>query len=138
MKFMTTGDKILIGAILIISIISLFTIPLLLNTSADGKHIVLNLDNEVIYRFPLTESSESEFIDFPFNFGGKEYIGKLEIKDGRVRLHRLSEEISPLSIHADMGWISETYQVIVSLPVKLYITIEEDNPQQQEFDAISY
>lgn len=137
MKFMTRGDKILIAAILVLSIISLFTIPMLLNKPIDGKHIVVNLNSEVIYRFPLTDNEESEFIEFPFKFNDKEYIGKLEVKDGRVRLLRLSEEISPLSIHADMGWISETYQVIISLPVKLFITIEEMEPDHQ-FDVISF
>ncbi|SCY87343.1 NusG domain II-containing protein [Alkaliphilus peptidifermentans] len=137
MKFMTTADKILIGVIIIVSIASMFAIPLLFTQAMEGKNIIVNLNGEVIYRFPLTESEESEFIVFPFEFGGKEYEGTLELKDGRVMLHRLSEEITPLSIHTDMGWISESYHVIIALPIKLFITVEEAEPDH-EFDILSF
>ncbi len=137
MKFMTTADKVLIVFIILLSVASIFAVPRLLTTPMEGKQIVVNIDGKVIHRFPLEETEESVFIDFPFEFGGKEYTGKLEVKDGKVRLLRLPDEILPLSIHADMGWISESYQMIVALPIKMFITVEEadvDHP----FDAISY
>ena len=54
-------------------------------------------------------------------------------------LHRLPEDIVPLSIHKDMGWISESYQMIIALPVKMYVAIESDTPPEKEmFDIIAY
>ncbi|KAB3539700.1 NusG domain II-containing protein [Alkaliphilus pronyensis] len=137
MKLMTTADKILIVSIIIIGIVSMFTIPLLFTEAIEDKIIAVNLDGEVIHRFPLTNSPESEYIVFPFEFEGKVYEGTLELKDGAVMLHRLPEEIVPLSIHTDMGWISESYQVIIALPVRLSISIEASQPDE-ELDIISY
>ncbi|GAB6086253.1 NusG domain II-containing protein [Alkaliphilus crotonatoxidans] len=138
MKFMTTADKLLILFLVVASIASIFAIPRLLNTEAEGKKIIVNLDGEVIYTFPLVDSEESELIEFDFTYGSQEYTGTLEMKDGRVKLHRLPEGISPLSIHTDMGWISEPYQVIICLPIKLFITIETTTPEEQPFDIISF
>lgn len=137
MKVITKGDIALIISIFILSIVSIFMIPKLVTAPTEGKEIVVVLDGKEIHRFPLEESPESEFIEFPFEIRGREYTGKLELKDGYVRLHRLSDEISPLSIHADMGWISEPYQMIVSLPIKMYITIEDVAENQEiPFDII--
>ncbi len=64
----------------------------------------------------------------------------MEVEDGAVRLHRLPEEIVPLSIHADMGWISETYQMIISLPIRMYVSLEadEDPEDHPEIDIFAY
>lgn len=136
MKIMTKADIGLIIVVFILSIVSIFTIPKLLTTDGNGKEIIVYLDGNVIHRFPLIESEESEFIDFPFEFSGRNYTGRLEMKDGYVRLHRLSDEISPLSIHADMGWIREPYQMIVSLPIKMYITVEDAAEEESLIDII--
>ncbi|AOY75586.1 hypothetical protein BJL90_06575 [Clostridium formicaceticum] len=135
-KIMTKADVVLIIMVFILSIVSIFTIPKLLTSGENGKMIVVYLDGEVIHRFPLEEHEESEFIEFPFTVNNVEYTGRLETKDGYVRLHRLPDEISPLSIHADMGWIREPYQMIVSLPIKMYIAIEETEEEELPFDII--
>ncbi|SDJ89774.1 NusG domain II-containing protein [Natronincola ferrireducens] len=138
MKIITKADIGLIIVILLLSITSVFAVPKLLATEGNGKEIVVNLDGEVIHRFPMIEGEESQFIEFPFTVNNVEYTGKLEIKDGYVRLHRLPDEISPLSIHADMGWIRESYQMIVSLPIKMYITLEDTVEEESVFDIIVY
>lgn len=136
LKIMTKADIALIIFVFILSIVSIFTIPKLLTSNENSKEVVVYLDGYEIHRFPLVESPESEFIEFPFEINGKEYTGKLEMKDGYVRLHRLPEEISPLSIHADMGWIRESYQMIVSLPIKMYIAVEDATEEYPEIDII--
>ncbi|MCC5909647.1 MAG: NusG domain II-containing protein [Clostridiaceae bacterium] len=136
MKIITKADIGLIVVILILSVVSIFSIPRLLTSPGNGKMIMVHLNNEVIHQFPLVESDESEFIDFPFTVDGKEYTGRLEMKDGYVRLHRLPKDIVPLAIHADMGWIREPYQMIVSLPIRMYITVENTEEEEQLFDII--
>ena len=138
MKFMTKADKILIIVLLILSISSIYAVPALLSKPLEGKYVVVNLDSKIIYRTQLLESPESEFFEFDFEYGGEAYTGKLEMKDGRVKLHRLSDKISPLSIHTDMGWIKESYQMIICLPIKLLVTIEEYKAEEDEFDFIAH
>lgn len=134
---MTKADKILIIFILIGSIASIFAIPALLTRSDIEKQVVVNIDGKEVARFPLVNSAESEFIEVPFEVGSKEYNAKFEMKDGKIMLHRLPEEIVPLGIHKDMGWISESYQMIVALPIKMYVTVEGATTTDEDmFDII--
>lgn len=119
------GDVVLIILVSLISLGALFAIPLLLGEEAgNGKIIVVSMDGQEIHRIPMPEAEELTLVDFPLQVGGQEYTATLEVLEGAVRLQRLPEDISPLSIHADMGWIREPYQMIVSLPIRLYITVE--------------
>lgn len=113
-------------ALLFFFILLSFMPPLyfhLTQSPAEGdKVIIVEKDGKEIFRHPLDESMAHE-IQFPFIHNGEPYEGNLEMKDGAVKLHRLPEEIVPLSIHEDMGWISESYEVIVALPVKMVVRI---------------
>lgn len=98
-----------------------------------AKEIVVEKDGKEIYRKPLPEDEEA-LLEFPFIHDGKDYMGNLEVKNGAVKLHRLPEEIVPLSIHEEMGWISESYEIIVALPIRLIITVESQ--AESEVDVI--
>ncbi|SDY63207.1 MULTISPECIES: NusG domain II-containing protein [Tindallia] len=139
-KIMKPGDYVLILFVVLASAGAFFAIPQLLTETADQKMIIVTMDGEEIHRFPLEDQEEAYFIDFPFNYQGEEYTGRLEVDEGAVRLHRLPEEIVPLSIHADMGWISETYQMIVSLPIRMYVSleIEEGKKAHPDIDIFAY
>ncbi|QUH19088.1 NusG domain II-containing protein [Alkaliphilus sp. B6464] len=123
-KIMTKADKILIIFILVASIASIFAIPTLLTSAGSEKQVVVNIDGKEVARFTLTNTPESEFKEIPFEVRGKEYKARFEMKDGKVMLHRLPDEVVPLSIHKEMGWISESYQMIVALPIRMYVTVE--------------
>ncbi len=140
-KIMTKADKILIFLILIGSIASIFAIPRLLTSANSAKQVVVNVAGEEIARFALTNTSESEFKDVPFRINEREYTARFEMKNGKVMLHRLPEDIVPLGIHRDMGWISEPYQMIVALPVKMYVAVESNVPSENrdsDIDIIIY
>lgn len=100
---------------------------------AGAKEIVIEKDGKEIYRESMKEEEKYQ-VSFPFTHGGKDYEGNLEISDGAVRLQRLPEEIVPLSIHEDMGWISQTHEIIVALPIKMVVTVE--NQTESEVDII--
>ncbi len=138
MKFMTKADKLLIIILILASISSIYAVPALLSKPLEGKYAVVILDNNEIYRTQLLPGDDSEFFEFDFEYSGKAYTGKLEMKDGQVRLHRLPEEISPLAIHTEMGWISESYQFILCLPIRLLVVIEDYKPESNEFDFIAH
>jgi len=138
---MRVGDIILIVLVALLSLGALFAIPLLLGeANGEGKEIVVTMDGQEIHRFPMPQSSEPELIEFPLEVEGTTYTAVLETQDGAVRLRRLPDEISPLSIHADMGWIREPYQMIVSLPIKLYISLEytDEEVAPPDIDTIVY
>jgi len=135
------GDIILIVLVALVSLGALFAVPLMLGeASANGKTIVVTMDGQVIHRIPMPETDTLETIDFPIEVSGRDFTATLEVMDGAVRLQRLPQDISPLSIHADMGWIREPYQMIISLPIRLYITIEfEEIPDDTpEIDTLVY
>lgn len=139
-KIMTKADKILIIFILVGSIASIFAIPKLLTSADSAKQVVVNVSGEEVARFALVDTPDSQFKEVPFEVNGKEFKAKFEMKNGRVMLHRLPEEVVPLGIHNDMGWISESYQMIVALPVKMYVAIENDapSPEDEMFDIMVY
>lgn len=98
-----------------------------------AKEIVIEKDGQEIYRKSMKEEEEYS-VSFPFSHDGKDYEGNLIVRDGAVRLERLPEEIVPLPIHENMGWISNTHEIIVALPIKMVITVE--SPAQSEVDII--
>ncbi|WP_312652380.1 NusG domain II-containing protein [Proteiniclasticum sp.] len=98
-----------------------------------AKEIVIEKDGKEIYRESMKEEDEY-LVSFPFSHAGKDYEGNLEVKDGAVRLKRLPEEIVPLSIHEEMGWIRDTHEIIVALPIKMVVTVE--NQAESEVDII--
>ncbi|MCD5410066.1 MAG: NusG domain II-containing protein [Clostridiales bacterium] len=137
MKHFTIYDKILIFTIALISISSMVFIPFLFMDSSSDKYIVVNISGNEIHRFHLVEERELQLQEFTFVVDGAEYSAVLEIKDGRTRLRRLPGNIVPLSIHSDIGWISEPHQMIVALPIKLVITIEGTRIES-DIDSISH
>ncbi len=136
LEMMTRWDIVLIILIFILSIGATLAIPWLLAGGGGESEVVVTLRGEDIYRFPLIESGREE-IPFDFEVDGKQYTGVLEMEDGAVRLQRLPEEILPLGIHRDMGWISRGYEVIVALPIQMIITIETPEPDvDEDYDII--
>ncbi|NBG88326.1 NusG domain II-containing protein [Isachenkonia alkalipeptolytica] len=136
LKMMTRWDFILIILIVVLSAAATFSIPWLLAGGDGEAEVVVTLRGEEIYRFPLVESGHEE-IPFDFEVDGQQYTGVLEMEDGAVRLQRLPEEILPLGIHRDMGWISREYEVIVALPIQMTVTIETTEPEEHEdYDII--
>lgn len=118
-------DIIILFALILISFVPALLFSLNASPIDQDKIIVVEKDGVEIFRHAL-DVEDTKKISFPFEHNGKTYEGDLEIKEGSVMLHRLPEEIVPLSIHEDMGWISESYEIIVALPIKLIIKISSD------------
>lgn len=118
-------DVIILFSLILISFVPALLFHFTTSTGGGEKRIIVEKDGREIFSHSLEEEGQKN-IAFPFEHNGKTYEGKLEIKDGSVMLHRLPEEIVPLSIHEDMGWISKSYEIIVALPIKLVIKIADD------------
>ena len=138
-ELMTKADKLAVLTILGVSVILLFLTPrIVANRTSNQRDVVVRLEEEEIYREELRDASQEERSEFDFMIEGEEYQGVLRMKEGKVRLERLSEDISPLSIHADMGWISEPYQMIVCMPIRLTVEIETQEEVEEEVDVRTY
>ncbi len=137
-KLMTRADKVVVIFILMISIGMIILTPNIIVDANDNKQVVITLEDKELYRYHLEENIKEKRINFSFEIKEKKYQGTLRMKEGRVRLERLSEDISPLPIHAEMGWISEPYQMILCMPIKLAVTIESKNAENSKVDGVSY
>ncbi|MGM0502341.1 MAG: NusG domain II-containing protein [Bacillota bacterium] len=137
-ELLTVADKIAIITIILFSSVLIVLTPRLVAQEAKTKDVIITLDNQEIYRYNLEDTAEAKEYEFDFKVEGVKYQGVLRMKDGKVKLDRLNKDISPLPIHAEMGWISKPYQMIVCLPVKLAVTIESNAPQQKEVDLRTF
>ncbi|MGV8145807.1 MAG: NusG domain II-containing protein [Alkaliphilus sp.] len=137
MKYFTIYDKILILTIALISVLSMLFIPFLFTDASSDKYIVVNISGREIHRFHLVDNEKFQMQEFTFVVDGSKYKAVLEIQNGKTRLRRLPGNIVPLSIHSDMGWISQPHQMIVALPIKLVINIEGAK-KQDDIDIISH
>lgn len=137
-KLLTSYDKTLIIAIILISIAAIISYPhLIINNNNYAKYTVIKINNQKIARYRLTK--QQQIAEFSFKVQEKEYSGQLEIAENKVRLHRLPEKIVPRAIHANMGWIEESYQMIVALPIKLTVEIEtEQKNHPAQLDGVVY
>lgn len=138
-KILTFYDIALMCFVFFISLLSLVGFIFFWGENSSGqKYAVIKIDNQEIQRYSLDKNSKIE--KFNFEIDGKQYEGELVIDNDRVRLKRLSEDILPLSIHADTGWINNQIKVIVALPIKLTVQIEADyeNTDDYEYDGIVY
>lgn len=118
-------DVIVIFAFVLLSFVPALLFRLNASAVEHDKIIIVEKDGVEIFSHPL-DADEVKRVSFPFEHNGKTYEGELEISEGSVMLHRLPEEIVPLSIHEDMGWISESYEIIVALPIRLIIKISTE------------
>ena len=137
-RLLTFADKVAIITIIIFSVGLIIVTPRLIAEDTANKDVVVTLDKQEIYRFDLENNSKLKKMEFDFTVDQTEYQGILKMKKGRVKLERLSENISPLPIHANMGWISKPHQMIVCLPVKLAVTIEGDSGGNKDIDLRTF
>ncbi|MBU3160357.1 NusG domain II-containing protein [Clostridium frigoris] len=127
----TKWDKIIIGGLLIICLISTFFVYITENTGNANKKAVIKVQGKIIKEIPLPNNEKSKI--YKFNFNGNN--GYLEVKNGSVRMLEMDIKICPKKICSTTGWINKKYKVIVCLPNKIAVNIE--STKDDTLDAIS-
>jgi len=127
-------DLIIIGFFILLSFMPALYITLTSTPSTGNEQIIVEKDGIEIFRHPLQSHDESS-ISFSFTHNGQDYQGTLILKDGQVRLDRLPEEIVPLAIHENMGFIERPHEVIVALPIRLLIRIHSEEPSDVDLST---
>ncbi|MEW9093490.1 MAG: NusG domain II-containing protein [Clostridiaceae bacterium] len=124
-------DKIIIIVFLLLSILPMGFL-MLIKSSNENSSIIIKVNGKVEKSIPLNNKDTSEIYEFSFN----ENVGYVEVKNGRVRMLEMSEEICPNAICSDTGWIDKGYQSIVCLPNNIIVTIEGN--KDNDIDAQTY
>lgn len=113
---MNKSDIRLIIIILAISIISLGVLFIFKNDNP--KVALVYYEDELVLRIDLS-------LDGAHEYRVDGYNGQMVIKTDNGRI-KVEEEDSPLHICSRQGWIEESYEVIVCLPNKVVIKIEDE------------
>lgn len=119
---MNRSDLKLIGILLIVLLI-IFGGLLLFNHDEKKQALVYYEDNLVL-TIDLSLPIENEYKVIGYN-------GEIIIKTQKNKI-KVEEENSPLHLCSKQGWIENSYEVIVCLPNKIVIKIED----QEEIDTV--
>jgi len=109
---MKIGDKILIGVLLVVSLISgYFTYYKAFNKT--GTNVVIEVNGSKYQELPLN-------VDKTVTIHNGKHINVVEIKDGKVRM---KESDCPDQICVNTGWIEKEGQQIVCLPNRVVVRV---------------
>lgn len=112
---MNKSDIKLIVIILVITSVVLLLLKMMDNNSSKEAHVYY--DNDLILKIDLDINEVKEY-----KVEGLNGDVILEAKKGKVRV---KEEISPLNLCSNQGFIQSSYEVIVCLPNKIIVKIVE-------------
>lgn len=116
MKELTKGDKILIVAVIIINVISLWLVKNVA-FNQDSKYISVQVNGEEIKKIIFDKNMVGKQIPIETEYG----YNLLEIGDEKVRV---IEADCPDKLDVKQGYISRVGEVIVCLPNRLVIEIK--------------
>ena len=119
---MNKNDLKLILVVLFITL-SIFGL-LYLFKNKNGKNALVYYEDELIMTIDLSLKEEKEYKVMGYN-------GEMIIKTMNNKI-KVEEENSPLHLCSKQGWIENSYEVIVCLPNKIIIKIED----KDEIDTV--
>ncbi len=100
---------------------------------------VIEHHREEIKRVDLPPTGETKEVQVELR-NGVDYKATIELEHNRARIHRMPEDICPLGICADTGWISRERQAIVCAPNNLVIYLEgaDKEPEDEDIDGLTH
>ncbi|MBM7624675.1 NusG domain II-containing protein [Sporohalobacter salinus] len=130
---LTLYDKVLIIFILLTTVVGIsWSISHLVLDSQSTKYVIIEHKGQTLNKLRLASDLERK-ITIDLDSGKAEVM----IRDGKVRMLEMSEDICPLGICSDTGWISKPGNIIVCIPNQIIIAIEAQD-SIDKIDAISY
>ncbi|SJZ69582.1 NusG domain II-containing protein [Selenihalanaerobacter shriftii] len=130
-QVLTFYDKLLIISIILITLVGI-GISIFYFNNDGAEYIVIEYNDEIVHKIRLVSGLEKK-VTLPLSSGKAEVV----IDEGKVRMLEMPNEICPLGICSDTGWISNVGDMIVCMPNKIIITIEKTGVSSQP-DAITY
>lgn len=119
---MNKNDLKLVGLILIVIIVIFGLLFIFKNNNS--KNALVYYENDLVLTIDLSLKGEHTYKVMGYN-------GEMLIKtqDNKIKVE---EENSPLHLCSKQGWIENSYDVIVCLPNKVVVKIED----QEEIDTV--
>ncbi len=100
------------------------------------KYVEIYVDNELVKEISLEEGDERVF-EVPFEADGETHYAEVEVKDGKVRMMPMEEELCPRGICSHTGWISSKHETIVCMPNQILVTFSEAEAEE-DLDGETY
>ncbi len=130
------GDAVVLGLFILLGIGSLFY-NIVGGAGHEQKYVQIYVDNELVKEYSLADREEASLT---VNFGpDNEHEAEVQIKDGKVRMLPIDEELCPRGICAHTGWIQHYSESIVCLPNRIMVVFEMPEEEgENDVDGITY
>ena len=125
---MTSSDKKMIILVIAISLVG-YVIINMTNLNSTSQNVVIKQEDKILKTISINKEEIYEF-----NF--EDNVGFVEVKNNRIRMLPMEENICPKGICSDTGWINKRYETIVCLPNKLIVEFVEDI--NDDIDGIAF
>ena len=137
MKFrLVWGDFVVIILVLALGIAGLYN-NIVGGAAHDHLYVNIYVDNELKTEISLADTQD-RIVEVPFG-PDNEHQAEVEIKDGKVRMLPMDEELCPRRICTHTGWISNYGESIACLPNKILIVFDQvGDSSESDIDGITY
>lgn len=122
LRVITVGDIFVAILILAAFLISMGFFWLNPGSSDEDIEAVIEIHGEIVDRVELPPEGETKEVEVPLK--DVDYEAVVELEHDRARIQRMPEDICPLGICADTGWVSREGEAIVCVPNRLIIHLE--------------
>lgn len=126
---MTKGDKILISAIVILSLLA-YGIIYLSGSGEKNKYISVQFNGEEYKRLTFTSKNDS----YEYKLDTDEGLNIIEVEGDKVHM---IDANCPDKLCIKQGYISKVGEVLVCVPNKVVVEIKSDD-SKKELDGINY
>lgn len=126
---MTKGDKILISAIVILSLLA-YGIVYFSSSGDNNKYISVQFNGSEFKRLTFTSKNDS----YVYKLDIDEGLNIIEVEGDRVHM---IESDCPDKLCIKQGYISKVGEVLVCVPNKVVVEIKSDK-SEKELDGINY
>ena len=132
---LTAADYIIMAVLLLAGVAGIW-LNLQQGSLSSQKYLTIYVDNETVAELSF---APEDCFNYTFSFAQGRHRAVLEIKDGRVRMLPLPEELCPRGICAPTGWIAQSYESIVCLPNRIMIVFSKMPPGEEgDIDSLSF
>lgn len=128
-------DIAVIVILLCCGVASIFYLHRRYSSAAGSLVAEILIAGEAISTHSLRAGDPEKFITLKLPRGE----GTAQIKEGRIRVLPMPDDVCPLHICSNTGWIKRPDQIIACVPNKLIITIHTIRPKEPDsIDALTH
>ena len=129
------SDIALIVILLCCGVVSIFYLRNRYTSASNALTARIQIAGELVSTHSLGRGEPERL--FPLQLPRGE--GTVQIREGKVRILPMPDEVCPLHICSNTGWIDRPDQFIACVPNKLIITIHTSQPTEPDsIDAVTY